>query len=77
MSLCGFGCCHCGRCGDGPAARYGLSSFAGQCPQCGVFNGPRDAVCKACGATLEKTETTALRPTIAMSKPSLMKGDER
>lgn len=73
MSLCGFACCHCGRCGDSPAARYGLKKIKGQCPECGTFNGPHDEVCKKCGAKLDLSDTEAPRPNSAMSNPSLLR----
>ena len=72
MSLCGFACCHCGKCGPDVASRFGITSVPGKCPQCGRVNGPRSLVCSNCQAPLEQTRTQAVRPSPELSKPSIL-----
>lgn len=75
MSLCGFACCHCGRCGTDAAERFGITSIAGKCLQCGAINGPRAEVCKDCGALLENDRTEAVKANSKLSSPSLLRRD--
>jgi hypothetical protein len=62
MSLCGFGCSHCGRCGEDRAVRFGIIRIPGKCPVCGFINEPRSEMCSRCGAFLRASHTIGADP---------------